>query len=105
MTRSLVIAPLLAFAAVAAVATPIRAQHRNPGLANVVCQLGINGTGTYGFGGSDDEISVLDHGANPTTHVGLATITKLVGKSESLTFPYLDTDHNGHLNCGDDVVQ
>jgi hypothetical protein len=37
--------------------------------------------------------------------IGAATVTKLVGKSESISFPYLDNDHNGHLNCGDDVVQ
>jgi hypothetical protein len=105
MIRSVVIASLIAFGAVAALSTPIRAQRENPGLANIVCQLGINGSGTYGFGGSDGEIHVVDHGANPTTHIGLATITKLVGKSVSLTFPYVDTDHNGHLNCGDEVVQ
>jgi hypothetical protein len=74
------------------------------GFSELICQLGVAGSGTFVIGNGQIVVSIVDSGASPGG-TGTATVTIQHGKSGSThTLTYQDTSGDGMLDCGDTVV-
>ena len=74
-------------------------QIAGPGLSQIVCALGVAGSGTYGRG--ELIITVEDNFRGP----GTARVTIQHGKTSSTHFlTYDDVNSNGILDCGDVIT-
>lgn len=104
MKRAVIIAIGAALVAVTATTT-FAQQPRGNGFQQIVCVLGVNGSGTYEHGGLT--VTVVDHGIfDVANHIGSATVTITHGASggDGDEFAYRDNNQNGKVDCGDDVL-
>ena len=73
------------------------------GFSELLCRLGVAGSGTFELGNGQIVVSVTDNGVTDT--VGTASISIQHGKSGSIhTLTYEDTNGDGFLDCGDTVL-
>jgi hypothetical protein len=75
-------------------------QIAGPGLDQIVCVLGVDGSGTYSRG--ELIITIED---NFNGHPGTARVTIQHGTTSSTHFlTYDDANSNGRLDCGDHIT-
>ena len=105
MKLALTIAFAAALVAIAATSSPAQ-QMPGSGFTQIICVLGVHGSGTYGKGQGNLVVTVVDHGIiDPVNHIGAATVTIEHGATGgSREVAYRDNNHDGVVDCGDDIL-
>jgi hypothetical protein len=95
---------VLGLLAISLVGSGLAQQVPGQGFSNLVCQAGVNGSGTFELGNGQIMV-VIDDGPTTPGGTGTATVTIQHGKSGSThTLTYEDTNSDGQLDCGDTVL-
>jgi hypothetical protein len=75
------------------------------GFSDLVCVLGVHGSGTFTIGHGEFVVTVEDNGISEPDDIGTATVTIQHGTSSSThLLTYEDTNEDGELDCGDAII-
>ena len=75
------------------------------GISNLVCVLGVEGSGTFFAGNGQIVVTVEDDGVSELDDIGTAMVTIKHGSSgSSHLLTYVDANEDGQLDCGDIII-